>query len=88
MSNIKQICADLTQAETDGNYHKVLEVSNKRRFQFIHHFLIRFFSVVELGPKNIPVYQFKLVALIKLGLFEDALKLIADIPAKQLGYAI
>jgi hypothetical protein len=46
------------------------------------------FLVIEIGSKNIPAYQFKLVALIKLGLFDEALKLIAEIPAKQLGYVI
>jgi hypothetical protein len=43
------------------------------------------FSVVALAPRDIPVYNYKLVALIKLGLFEEALKLIAEVPANQLG---
>jgi len=70
MASVKQLCAALTDAEADGAYDKMLDAANK---------------LIGLGPKNVPAHRCKLVALIKLGLFDEALKLIAEVPAKQLG---
>ncbi|KAI6192365.1 Signal recognition particle subunit SRP72 [Aphelenchoides bicaudatus] len=69
-ANANQLRAQLISAEENQDYHKLLETANQ---------------LVALNPSGVPVHKFKLVALIKLGLFEEALKLIKEVPAKQLG---
>lgn len=83
MANVKQLCADLLKHEEDGDYHKVLDAANERKFIFIRFY--NFFLVIQLGAKNVPSYRCKLIALIKLGSFDDALKLIAEVSTKELG---
>lgn len=32
MANVKQLCAQITQAEADQDYHKLLDTTNQRKY--------------------------------------------------------
>ncbi|KAI6180473.1 Signal recognition particle subunit SRP72 [Aphelenchoides besseyi] len=67
---VRQICTEVVEAEADGDYDAVLKATNK---------------LSKSNPRDLPVQRCKLVALIQLGQFDEALKIIARIPEHQLG---
>ncbi|KAI6240784.1 Signal recognition particle subunit SRP72 [Aphelenchoides fujianensis] len=67
---IRAACTEIAEGEADGDFEAVLKATNK---------------LSKLNPRDLPVQRCKLTALIQLGQFEEALKMIARIPEHQLG---
>ncbi|KAI6218862.1 Signal recognition particle subunit SRP72 [Aphelenchoides fujianensis] len=67
---IRAACTEIAEGEAEGDFEAVLKATNK---------------LSKLNPRDLPVQRCKLTALIQLGQFDEALKMIARIPEHQLG---
>ncbi|CAB3404601.1 unnamed protein product [Caenorhabditis bovis] len=65
-----QCITDIARADTSGDYQKALQAANK---------------IIRKHPKETFAFKCKLIALIQLSMYEDALGLIKKVPAHQMG---
>ncbi|KAL6735102.1 hypothetical protein Aduo_005577 [Ancylostoma duodenale] len=67
---LRQCLTDLTRADTSGDYQKALQAANR---------------IIRRYPKEQYAFKCKLVCLIQLGMYDDALTLLKKTPPNQMG---
>ncbi|WKX96523.1 hypothetical protein Q1695_012729 [Nippostrongylus brasiliensis] len=67
---LRQCLTDLSRADTSGDYQKALQAANR---------------IIRRYPKELYAFKCKLVCLIQLAMYDDALTLIKKTPATQMG---
>ncbi|CAJ0606676.1 unnamed protein product [Cylicocyclus nassatus] len=67
---LRQCLTDLTRADTSGDYQKALQAANR---------------IIRRYPKEQYAFKCKLVCLIQLGMYDDALTLLKKTPPGQMG---
>ncbi|KAH7724737.1 TPR Domain containing protein [Aphelenchoides avenae] len=69
-SGVRQCWIDIAKAESTGDYEKALKAANK---------------LIKQYPKETQAFKCKLIALIQLGQFDEALALLKKTPNHQMG---
>ncbi|KAK6054103.1 hypothetical protein COOONC_08391 [Cooperia oncophora] len=67
---LRQCLTDLSRADTSGDYQKALQAANR---------------IIRRYPKELYAFKCKLVCLIQLGMYDDALTLLKKTPPNQMG---
>ncbi|XGW08313.1 hypothetical protein V3C99_010991 [Haemonchus contortus] len=67
---LRQCLTDLSRADTSGDYQKALQAANR---------------IIRRYPKELYAFKCKLVCLIQLAMYDDALTLLKKTPPNQMG---